>query len=89
MKELSLLAQPAQTLDQLLTNLSKFGQVTLSTYTSSFGDKKSGWHCTIDVNFTGVGGRLEFKSELFHPTPLAAARQCAERMVSALSQIKL
>ena len=73
------------TLDEVLIDLSRFGEPRLSM--SSGFNGKSGWFCGIDVFITGEGIQFKITSEFYHAKPMGAASQCHERLLLALNDI--
>jgi hypothetical protein len=45
-----------------------------------------GWLCSIDMHVAAAGTEFKIRSEFDRETPLAAARQCAERVIQTLRQ---
>jgi hypothetical protein len=45
-----------------------------------------GWLCSIDMHVAAAGTEFKIRSEFDCETPLAAARQCAERVIQTLRQ---
>ena len=48
---------------------------------------RDGWHSAIEMHVSSVGAKFEVASEFGHPTPLAAAQQCAERVTQTLRDL--
>lgn len=72
------------TLEALLLELSRYGQVRLGQY----GTGNSKWHCSLDLFVTGKGVSMEIKSDHNSMTPIQAAMQCSDRLVAALNEMK-
>lgn len=70
---------PDGSLESLLKQLTLFGKPRLSY----MGD---GWYSSIDMHVVAAGSEFKVASEFKHPSGLAAARQCAERVVEVLKQ---
>ncbi len=62
-------------LDEILSHLQKFGNPRIGVYNNA-----GLWHCSLSVFITGTGVTMEVCSDYSHPTPLEAARVCAERL---------
>jgi hypothetical protein len=73
-------AEPAD-LQSVLLDLDRFGDVSLSRL------RAYGWWCRIEVRTTALGAEFKVGSEMKHPTPLAAAFECRERLRAALATI--
>lgn len=72
---------PAQSLEDLLIDLQRFGQPYLSMH-------NSGWHCSIKMHVAAVGATFDVRSEFGHATPSSAVRDCAERVAAALATMQ-
>jgi len=46
-----------------------------------------GWHCSIDMNVSAEGSTFKIRSEFGHKTPMAAVRECVQRMNQALRKL--
>lgn len=71
-----------ETLEDILLDLSKWGQPRVGVYTSD-----GLWHCSVEVNVTPVGVKFEAKSDFKQKTPLDAAIQCRENLRAAVKAI--
>ena len=60
------------TLDEILVELARFGEVTLCRMRNGL------WWCYLEMQKEGVSMRV--KSESDHTTPYSAALQCADRL---------
>lgn len=74
------------TLETLLLELSRYGQVRIGQY----GSGSTGWHCSLNLFVTGKGVSMEIMSEhsSANMTPMQAAMQCSDRLVAALNEMK-
>ena len=69
-----------ENLEELLKYMVRYGKPKLSY----MGD---GWYCRVEMNTNTTGTQFEVSSEFKHPTPIAAVKQCHERIVSALKAL--
>lgn len=76
----SVIRDGAQTLEEMLLELAKYGKPRLS----HDGD---GWYCAVEMYVSASGVDFKVASEFGRPSPIAAARQCAQRLDKALSDI--
>lgn len=67
-------------LEQLLIYMLRFGKPRV-TFVST------GWCCKVEMNTNSKGTQFDVSSEFGHPTPLSAARECHERVVSAMKTL--
>lgn len=67
-------------LQDLMQYMIKYGKPRIS-YISN------GWYCGVEMNTNTAGSSFEVKSEFGHPTPMAAAKQCHERILNAIKAI--
>jgi hypothetical protein len=67
-------------LEGVLSWLQKFGRPRLSCL-------GTGWHSNIEMHVSSVGAEFKVASEFGHPTPLAAAQECAARVVQTLRDL--
>lgn len=67
-------------LDELLVSMCRYGQPKLSML-------DGGWHCWIKMHVQTKGTSFEIKSEFGHNSPMAAAKECAERIATTLAAI--
>ena len=67
----------AEPLETILQNLCSLGVPSLHKM-------QKGWWVTLKMHVTAAGTEFTVKSESDCETPLAAARQCAERAVTTL-----
>jgi len=65
---------PYQSLEELLSGLEKFGDPMVRKY-------ERGWVVYVKMRVWTAGVGFEVSSDFRMPTPLAAARQCAERVL--------
>ena len=70
------------TLEELLTALTKYGKCGLSY----MGD---GWHARVDMYVTSVGAEFKVSSDFRMPSSMAAVRQCYERVIKTLADLKV
>ena len=68
------------TLEELLLFLTRFGKPRCGM----FG---TGWSCQVEMHVVSVGTSFEVKSDFGMETPLAAAKQCAERLIETLTKL--
>lgn len=68
------------TLEELLTEMERFGKPRVGKY-------GTGWHSNIEVSITPVGAQFEIRSDFGLPTPLAAARECYDRLIAAMKEL--
>lgn len=71
------------TLEELLTELFKYGRPRLGVYGSD-----GLWHCSVEMNTNTVGADFKCSSNFDLPTPNAAAVQCLERVLKAVEQYR-
>ena len=48
---------------------------------------QGGWYSIVEMNTDTVGAKFDIKSEFDHPTPLSAAKECHERIITALKAL--
>lgn len=85
---LSLLRKPPQEnatpivedLQELLTYLIRYGKPRLS-----YLDK--GWYCKVEMNTNTKGTQFDVASDFDMPTPILAAKQCNERIETAMKAL--
>ena len=65
---------------EITERLSRFGEVSIF----NFGE---GWVCSCKMFVTGVGVKVEIKSDRRMHTIEDAVRQCLERCVSCISEL--
>lgn len=71
---------PQMELEELIVHMIRYGKPRVS-YVSN------GWYCKVEMNTNTKGTQFDIASEFDHPTPLSAARQCHERITSALKTL--
>ncbi len=69
-------------LSELLKVMMRYGQPRLGIYGTS------GWHCSVNMNTNTTGTSFEVKSDFNLADPYLAAKQCMERIHSALEALK-
>lgn len=69
------------TLDGLITGMTRYGKPRLSY----MGD---GWHAVIDMYVSSAGAEFKVVSDFKMPSAMAAMRQCADRVVKTLADLK-
>ena len=69
-----------ENLDELLKYMIRYGKPRVSY----MGD---GWYCRVEMNTNTTGTQFDVSSEINMPTPIAAAKQCHERIISALKAL--
>ena len=84
---LSLLKKPEpeatkiiEDLQELMVYLIRYGRPRLSYL-------DGGWYCKVEMNTNTKGTQFDVASEFNHPTPIAAAKQCHERIVNAMKAL--
>lgn len=83
---LSLLKKPepeakvVEDLQELMVYLIRYGRPRLSYL-------DGGWYCKVEMNTNTKGTQFDVASEFSHPTPIAAAKQCHERIVNAMKAL--
>lgn len=78
--EFERLSRQLKTLDGLLDAMGQRGNPWLAKL-------GGGWHCWVEMFVSVTGSKFEIKSEYDHPTPIAAARECHQRVIDALSKL--
>lgn len=71
-------------LESVLAELARYGEVMLTCGTPAKSDalRKPVWWCKVDLFVTGTGMTAAVRSDMnVHETPLAAAAECASRLV--------
>jgi hypothetical protein len=86
MSNLTLASSPVPTIDamgleELLNVLTKYGKVR----TNYMGD---GWVTAIDMYVTSVGAEFKVSSDFRMVSSMAATRQCYDRVIKTLSDLK-
>lgn len=71
------------TLEELLEELKRYGKPHLGIYGSD-----GLWHCSVEMNTNTVGADFKCSSDFKQPTPIAAAKQCMERVLIAVEQYR-
>lgn len=69
-----------EVLEELLQSMCRYGEPKLSMF-------DNGWHCWIKMHVQSAGASFEIKSEFGHKTPMAAAKECADRIAKTLAAI--
>ena len=64
-------------LQELMVHMIRYGKPRLSYITD-------GWYCKVEMNTNTQGTQFDIASEFSHQSPLAAAKQCHERIINAL-----
>ncbi len=68
-----------EAVDTILTELARFGRPTLCLTTR-------GWWCYVDIHVNATSTSMDVKSESNHPSPIAAARECAQRVIATVKR---
>ena len=68
------------TLEELMVEMLRYGHPRLSHI-------QGGWYCIVEMNTNTVGAKFDISSDFKQPTPLHAARQCHERILTALKEL--
>ena len=76
----SVIRDGARTLEEILLALAKYGKPRIA----HDGD---GWFCAVEMYVTAAGVNFKVASEFSRPSPIEAAKQCAQRLDKALSDI--
>lgn len=71
---------PNMQLEELIVHMIRFGRPRVS-YVSN------GWYCKVEMNTNTKGTQFDIASEFDHPTPLSAARECHQRILSAMKTL--
>lgn len=72
----------AHDLEFILLNLQSVGKPRLHCHDDML------WSCSVNMHVPNAGTTFEVRSEFNMVSPLAAARQCAERVLKTLSQFQ-
>ena len=67
-------------LQELIVYMVRYGKPRISYITD-------GWYCKVEMNTNTKGTQFDIASEFSHATPLAAAKECHERIVNALKTL--
>lgn len=67
-------------LQELMLYLIRYGRPRISYL-------DGGWYCKVEMNTNTKGTQFDIASEFNHPTPIAAAKQCHERIDNALKAL--
>lgn len=70
----------ADSLETLLDVMQKYGRPRVAML-------DGGWCCIVDMRVASVGTEFKIASEFGHPSPRAAAEQCAQRMQQTLRDL--
>lgn len=73
--------EPNTSLEEFLITLSKYGKPSLSIVSD-------GWHCRLTMYVTSQGVEFKIDSEFSHKSPMAATRQCYDRLRQALKDLE-
>jgi hypothetical protein len=68
-------------LNDLLLEMCRYGKPRVVLITE-------GWYCSINMHTTTTGTDFTISSDFYHATPIAAAKQCYERIVAAVKQLE-
>lgn len=68
-------------LEGLLIFLQQFGKPRCGVYASN------GWHTNVEMTVASVGTSFEVMSDFGMASPLAATKQCAERLLKTLRDL--
>ena len=68
-------------LEDILSYMLQFGKPRV-------GYVSNGWFCKVEMNTNTKGTNFEISSEFGHSTPLAAAKECHERIISTIKTFK-
>ena len=68
-------------LQQILLDMQRFGKPSIYCH------RDNKWSCHIDVSVSPTGAKFEVRSDFDRETPIAAATQCNERLISAISSL--
>lgn len=71
---------PTEDLNTALEELVKYGHPRVSHL-------KGGWYCTVNMNTDTIGAKFDIDSGFDHPSPIAALKECRERIEKALKQL--
>lgn len=71
---------PNMELEELIIHMVRFGKPRVSFISN-------GWYCKVEMNTNTSGTQFDVASEFDHPTPLSAARECHERIISAMKTL--
>lgn len=69
----------ALSLEEILVALCRVGKPRLSRLSDA-------WYCIVEMHVASVGAEFKVGSDFSCQTPIDAARQCAERVVTTLKQ---
>ena len=72
---------PNASLEEFLITLSKYGKPSLSIISD-------GWHCRLTMYVTSQGVDFKIDSEFSHKSPMAATKQCYDRLQQVLKDIE-
>lgn len=67
-------------LSEILVEMLKYGHPRVSHL-------NGGWHCNVEMNTNTTGSEFKIRSEFDMATPIAAAKQCHERILNTLKNI--
>lgn len=73
------MVQESTDLQKILLALTAFGHPNV------YSDA-DGWQVSVDMHVAAAGTSFKIRSEFRHPTPIAAAQQCASRVQDTLKQ---
>lgn len=84
---LSLLKKPEPEATKLVEDLQE-----LMIYLIRYGKPRvsyldGGWYCKVEMNTNTKGTQFDVASDFGNPTPIAAAKQCHERIVNAMKAL--
>ena len=66
-------------LEEILLSLCGVGKPRLTRLSD-------GWYCVVEMHVSAAGAEFKVGSDFTCPTPIAAARQCGERVSATLKQ---
>lgn len=78
--ELHSVTKAHESLEELMVSMCRYGQPKLSML-------DSGWNCWIQMRVQSAGASFEIRSEFGHKEPIAAAKECADRIAETLAKI--
>ena len=71
----------SMSLDELLEDMRRYGLPSISMIF------KDGWYASVNMHTNEKGTEFKVKSEVRHPRPIDAARECHDRMHAALKTL--
>lgn len=71
----------SMSLEEILADMQRHGLPSVSMV------DKDGWNCSVNMYTNALGSEFKVRSEFKMPRPIDAARQCHDRMTSALAAL--